>query len=595
MPPSCDVSPSHEGSCSFGRCFLPVAGSRGRAEQWGCLTLPVPLPVPCLSRSSPARPAYPLPILLVPCLSCLSPTRPLPVPSLSCPSPAHPLPVPCPPPAHLLPVPILSPARPLPLHHWPRTPSRGHSMDDDRPLFTTFKPLGEDSTARAKAAPTSKPSQPQGTSEQSPGHHSRHGRVPPGFWSAPAAQSLPEGEPCPERGVLRARTRLWFEQTQAQSLGPEGELPSWFHGFISRREAEELLQDQPLGCFLVRFSESTVGFVLSYRGRDRCRHFVLDQLPDGRYVILGERSAHAGLAQLLQHHATAPVTPYREFLTVPLPCGRKDEPRGRPQPPAGGDAAHSPASQAAAKLPEYSPVSLEPPRAEGGSAREAPGAPPSLPAKSSSRGAARGLHGPSGSAAPPEVPCAQVHKESALPEPPEAKYQQLMCFHVYAEPREEIDPEPQEPTPGAPIPEGPPTPGGPIPEEPIPFYAMARGWSRCASPEENIYSEVALARQDVPARPPTAPQNTFSTLPPKARPHRRLFHSVSSQDCKRRQLSAAPSTDREDRGASSTGTQAALTPELELDDPVYSRSTPRDLHPKATAENVYEQLPGDCS
>ncbi|NXI17385.1 SH22A protein, partial [Irena cyanogastra] len=58
------------------------------------------------------------------------------------------------------------------------------------------------------------------------------------------------------------------------------------------------------------------------RGRDRCRHFVLDQLPDGRYVILGERSAHAELAQLLRHHARAPVTPYREFLTVPLPCGR---------------------------------------------------------------------------------------------------------------------------------------------------------------------------------------------------------------------------------------------------------------------------------
>ncbi|NXA88528.1 SH22A protein, partial [Melanocharis versteri] len=58
------------------------------------------------------------------------------------------------------------------------------------------------------------------------------------------------------------------------------------------------------------------------RGRDRCRHFVLDQLPDGRYVILGERSAHAELPELLQHHATAPVAPYHELLTVPLPCGR---------------------------------------------------------------------------------------------------------------------------------------------------------------------------------------------------------------------------------------------------------------------------------
>ncbi|NWH40934.1 SH22A protein, partial [Chloropsis hardwickii] len=137
-------------------------------------------------------------------------------------------------------------------------------MDDDRPLFITFKPFGEDNSARANPAPNTTPAQPQGA-EQPPGHHSRHGRVPPGVSSPPAAQSLPEGDPWPERVALRARTRLWFEQTQAQRLGPKGELPMWFHGFISRREAEELLQDQPLGRFLVRFSESTIGFVLSYR------------------------------------------------------------------------------------------------------------------------------------------------------------------------------------------------------------------------------------------------------------------------------------------------------------------------------------------
>ncbi|KAF4802328.1 SH2 domain containing 2A [Turdus rufiventris] len=348
--------------------------------------------------------------------------------------------------------------------------------------------------------------------------------VPPGPWSPPAAQPLPEEEPWPERVALRAQTRLWFEQTQAQRLGPKGELPVWFHGFISRREAEELLQDQPLGCFLVRFSESTVGFVLSYRGRDRCRHFVLDQLPDGRYVILGERGGHAELAGLLQHHATAPVSPYHEFLSVPLPCAW---------------------------------------------------VPPSLPAKSGWRGS----RSPSGSAAAPEPPAyAQVHKEGARPELPEAKYQQLMCFHVYAEPREEIAASPAEP----------------IPAEPIPFYAMARGWGPRAGPEENIYSEVALSRQEVPARQPVAPQNAFSTLPPKPRPHRRLFRSVSSQDCKRRQLSAAASTDRKDGGASSTGTKVTQNPALELDDPVYGQSTPREQQTTAMAENVYEQLPGDC-
>ncbi|XP_033375637.1 SH2 domain-containing protein 2A [Parus major] len=459
-------------------------------------------------------------------------------------------------------------------------------MDDDRPLFTTFKPSGEDNRARAEPAPNTPPMQLQGA-EQSPRHHNRHGRVPPGFWAPPAAQSLPEGDPWPDRMALRAQTRLWFEQTQAQRLGPEGELPTWFHGFISRREAEELLQDQPLGCFLVRFSESTIGFVLSYRGRDRCRHFVLEQLPDGRYAILGERSAHPELAELLRHHATVPVSPYPEFLTVPLPCGRKDEPRGRTERPAGSDAAHSPLSQAPAKLPEYSPASLESLRAEGGSAREAPRAPPPLPPKSSSRGAARGPRSSSSSAAVPEAPYAQVRKEAPSPEPPEAKYQQLMRFHVYAEPREDISPStPSTPTrcePEGPVPEEL-IPEEPIPEEPIPFYAMARGWSPRASPRENIYSEVALARQDVPARLPMALQNTFSTLPPKPRPHRRLFRSVSSQDCKRRQLSVAPST----------GTQVTLNPELELDDAVYSQSSHREQQTTATAENVYEQLPGDC-
>ncbi|NXG38683.1 SH22A protein, partial [Dromaius novaehollandiae] len=53
------------------------------------------------------------------------------------------------------------------------------------------------------------------------------------------------------------------------------------------------------------------------RGRDRCRHFILEQLADGRYAILGEPSAHAELADLLRHYAAAPVTPYHEVLTVP--------------------------------------------------------------------------------------------------------------------------------------------------------------------------------------------------------------------------------------------------------------------------------------
>ncbi|KFQ91113.1 SH2 domain-containing protein 2A, partial [Nipponia nippon] len=323
----------------------------------------------------------------------------------------------------------------------------GDPMDDDRPLFSTFKPISEDNMASAKPGPNTTPVQPQGA-EQRPGHQDTEGRV--GHGAAKGWSPL-EGDPRPELVALRARTRLWFEQTQAKRLEVKGELPAWFHGFISRRETEQLLQDQPPGCFLVRFSESTVGFVLSYRGRDRCRHFVLDQLPDGRYVILGERSAHTELADLLRHYTAAPVTPYHEFLTVPR--GREDEAQGGTRTPASGDAARSPSSEAPAKLPAYGTVTKGPL-----GARQVAAAPP-LPTEPSAKVRQEAVP-----AAPP-VP----------PQPADAKYQQLMCFHTYAEPHEGIAPRASTYCEL---------------EEPIPFYAVGRGSSPSAGPEENIYSEV---------------------------------------------------------------------------------------------------------
>ncbi|CAM9988829.1 unnamed protein product [Bubo scandiacus] len=474
----------------------------------------------------------------------------------------------------------------------PAWPGRGDPADDDRPLFSTFKPISEDNTASAKLGPSTTPVQPQGA-EQLPGHHDTRSRVPPGSLLSPPSWSPADGDLQPELVALRARTRLWFEQTQARRLAAEGELPAWFHGFISRRETEQLLQDQTPGCFLVRFSESTVGFVLSYRGRDRCRHFVLDQLPDGRYVILGERSAHAELADLLRHYAAAPVTPYHEFLTVPR--GRENEPRGGTQTPSNGDAERPPWSEAPTNPPMYSTVFKGPPRArqaapplpaepsaEGGSSREVPSVPPPLPVKTSSSATAQGPpHSPAGAGAAPEGPYAQVQKEASPPEPPErpdTKYQQLMCFHTYAEPREGLAPSP---------------PTYNELEEPIPFYAMGRGLSSRASPEENIYSEVALARQDPPAPLPRGAPGAFSTLLPKPCAHRRLFRSLSSQASKRRQLPAAPSAEGKGRGGS--GPAGPRNPPPAFDDPVYGRTSAakRVAAGQEAPENIYEQLSGD--
>ncbi|XP_051012879.1 SH2 domain-containing protein 2A [Acomys russatus] len=116
---------------------------------------------------------------------------------------------------------------------------------------------------------------------------------------------------------LQAETRAWVRKTQADWLLLRT-APAWFHGFITRREAEMLLQPQPKGCYLVRFSESAVAFVLSYRSRVCCRHFLLAQLRDGRHVVLGEDSAHMQLQDLLGHYTEHPLSPYGEMLTQPL-------------------------------------------------------------------------------------------------------------------------------------------------------------------------------------------------------------------------------------------------------------------------------------
>lgn len=66
-----------------------------------------------------------------------------------------------------------------------------------------------------------------------------------------------------------------------------GKFLPWFHGLISRKEAERLLAVRPVGCFLVRLSENRFGYTLSYRIRTRCRHYMVEQDAKGRYALVG--------------------------------------------------------------------------------------------------------------------------------------------------------------------------------------------------------------------------------------------------------------------------------------------------------------------
>uniref|UniRef100_A0A8C3XL92 SH2 domain containing 2A n=1 Tax=Chelydra serpentina TaxID=8475 RepID=A0A8C3XL92_CHESE len=250
-----------------------------------------------------------------------------------------------------------------------------------------------------------------------------------------------------------------------------------------------------------------VGFSPGSRGRDRCRHFILDQLEDECYVILGEDSAHTELQGLLQHYTTAPVTPYYEFLTAPCPRVRERLTRTE----AGSGAPPEPASvPPAADGHAYSLV-LKQPQAPSSPGQEA------------------------GASVEPYAHVSKAPGPAERPtpaQPAEAKYQQLMRFHTYAEPRG-----------------GFPPPERRIyyePDEPIPFYAMGRGSLPGPDPE-NVYAEVELARRAWPQAPPRVLQNTAATLPrgssrPPAEPapgHRRLLRSMSGQGSRRRRLPAA--------------------------------------------------------
>uniref|UniRef100_G1NMZ0 SH2 domain containing 2A n=1 Tax=Meleagris gallopavo TaxID=9103 RepID=G1NMZ0_MELGA len=436
-------------------------------------------------------------------------------------------------------------------------------MDDTQPLFITFKCVAGDKADSIQPGHSMTLLQPHSVE-----HCDAWGRR--GQEAAEGPQPQLPLAPChvlqgcsQAREVaasLRARTKLWFEQTQVHRLGATGNLPAWFHGFISRKDTEQMLQDEPLGCFLVRFSESTVGFVLSYRGRERCRHFVLDQLPNGHYVILGEHSAHPELAELLQHYTHVPIPPYGELLTVPWgqdkACGVMRTPNGS-----------STSCKAPANHPAYSTMAKRVPgdgqAAESGP-EEASNTPLPLPAKVSSSVTTQGPRSHTSSeGAEANSPSTQTHLEANPVEMLDAKYQQLMRFHTYAEPHEDTA----------------------LPVEPIPFYAM--GWGSSPSPEANIYAEVATVQQEPPPRGAWSPGSLLA--PTFLR--RRLSRSLSNQGFHRRQLPATPTAGTMQRAAPRPAPEIPLTPvnsALEFDDPVYS---PRMSSTKQAAapENIYEQ------
>ncbi|KAM8890884.1 uncharacterized protein AB9W97_011679 isoform 2-T2 [Spinachia spinachia] len=116
-------------------------------------------------------------------------------------------------------------------------------------------------------------------------------------------------------GGLRELASKWFIGTQMPLIVHNGFFPTWFVGFITRNEAEETLREKELGCFLIRLSDKALGYILSYKGRDRCRHFVINQSESGQFVVCGDTEGHDSVADLIEYFKSSPIQPFGEYLT----------------------------------------------------------------------------------------------------------------------------------------------------------------------------------------------------------------------------------------------------------------------------------------
>eukprot|EP00049_Salpingoeca_infusionum_P027691 m.33778 g.33778 ORF g.33778 m.33778 type:complete len:460 (+) comp9671_c0_seq2:410-1789(+) len=114
----------------------------------------------------------------------------------------------------------------------------------------------------------------------------------------------------------------WFRTSEVpRQVGRDlsGRWEPWFHGMISRGEAEQMLRNKPLGAFLVRVSTRIWGYTLSFVDSDRMKHFLVDA-SDGMYKVFGAQTsrAHNDLMTLISFHMSVPVSKTGTKLTVPV-------------------------------------------------------------------------------------------------------------------------------------------------------------------------------------------------------------------------------------------------------------------------------------
>ncbi|XP_077294333.1 SH2 domain-containing protein 4A-like isoform X2 [Arctopsyche grandis] len=114
----------------------------------------------------------------------------------------------------------------------------------------------------------------------------------------------------------------WFKTSEIPrevGLDEDGNPAKWFHGLITRIEAENLLRDASEGSYLVRVSERIWGYAISYRASERCKHYLIDASQSSHYQFLGNNQiTHKTLANLVSYHKKHVITEAgKEILLTP--------------------------------------------------------------------------------------------------------------------------------------------------------------------------------------------------------------------------------------------------------------------------------------
>jgi myosin-3 len=129
-----------------------------------------------------------------------------------------------------------------------------------------------------------------------------------------------------KKGFTRAQSVRWFKEVEMKKgagVADNGKFEEWFHGVITRKQSEDLLQRKKAGTFLVRVSESRFGYSLSHQVKEgsRVKHYMVDQTHDGQYQVIGNRKLFPSLNDLVAFHNTNKIVAEDDVCLL-YPCGQ---------------------------------------------------------------------------------------------------------------------------------------------------------------------------------------------------------------------------------------------------------------------------------